>query len=302
MTSRYRIAALAASLLAAAAAAPSAVAQAPAIYAQQELRIGQLEEQIRQLTGRIEELGHQVRQLQEQAERAQRDIDFRLSEIERGRTGSQAGAPAGGPPPSAAAPPPAAPPPRAPQAGAPTPLANAPPPGGPPPPGQSRVIAPAGPEGSAPPRPAAPPAPAAPPPSAARTPDGQLPAGPPQQQYDHAFSLLARGDYPAAEQSMRAFVRQHPNDRLASNAQYWLGETFYVRQDYQNAAISFAEGYKRYPQGVKAPDTLLKLGMSLAQLKQRDDACGAFRRLEQMNEAPGNLRDGARRERQRLGC
>ncbi|BBK40139.1 hypothetical protein STVA_01590 [Allostella vacuolata] len=114
--------------------------------------------------------------------------------------------------------------------------------------------------------------------------------------------MLARADYEGAERSLKTFLRQHPNDGLAGNAQYWLGETYYVRQDYQNAAIAFGEGFQRYPKSSKAPDNLLKLGMSLALINKKPEACGALGRLDQMSDAPANIKDRARRERQRLGC
>lgn len=272
--------------------------------AQQETRINQLEEQIRQLTGRVEELTHEIRQTRQQMERAQRDTDFRLSEIERGGARPAAAAEArpeparseaSRPEPSRAeSARPAAPP---------TPLPAS---GEAPPPGQARVIAPPGP-GTTTPRPgAAPAAPRAPEQTAAAPrapqPEGTLPAGAPQQQYDQAFALLARADYDGAERALKSFLRQHPGDGLAGNAQYWLGETYYVRQDYQNAAIAFGEGYQRYPKNAKAPDNLLKLGMSLAHMNKKPEACAALGRLEQSGDAPANIKERGRRERQRIGC
>ena len=69
---------------------------------------------------------------------------------------------------------------------------------------------------------------------------------------------------------------ERPQDYLAGNAQYWMGETYYVRGRYQDAAVTFAEGYQKYPTNSKAPDNLLKLGMSLGQLGKKADACVAF--------------------------
>ncbi|MCC7272412.1 MAG: tol-pal system protein YbgF [Alphaproteobacteria bacterium] len=303
-------------VLATALLASPAAAQAPQVYAQQELRLTQLEDQIRQLTGRVEELTFQIQQVRQALERSQRDTDFRLTELERG--GRPGAAAAGSPPdaprpdmprpdmprPEAPRPPTATMPPPGPP-----PMAAAPPPprdgAGTPPPGQSRVVAPPGP-GTTTMRPGPGPGPSAPPPQAAAPrapqPEGTLPAGAPQQQYDQAFALLARADYDGAERALKAFLRQYPNDGLAGNAQYWLGETYYVRQDYQNAAIAFGEGFQRYPRSSKAPDNLLKLGMSLAQINKKPEACGALGRLDQMADAPANVKDRARRERQRLGC
>lgn len=274
----------------------------PQVYAQQEMRLTQFEEQLRALTGRVEELSHQLQQTRQQLERAQRDADFRFSELERGGRAQS----------SAAAEPPAAEPPRGPEPprAAPTPLREAHGSNEPPPPGQARVIAPPGP-GTTTMRPSpAPPAAANPPQRPEQTaaaprapqPEGTLPAGAAQQQYDQAFAMLARADYDGAERALKTFLRQHPNDGLAGNAQYWLGETYYVRQDYNNAAIAFGEGFQRYPKSSKAPDNLLKLGMSLAQINKKPEACAALGRLEQMHEAAANIKDRARRERQRIGC
>ena len=92
---------------------------------------------------------------------------------------------------------------------------------------------------------------------------GALPDGSPQEQYSYAFSLLRQAQYSEAEQALKAFVDQYPEDALAGNAKYWLGETHYVRGDYQQSAVIFAEAYQQYPNNSKAPDNLLKLGMSL---------------------------------------
>lgn len=130
-----------------------------------------------------------------------------------------------------------------------------------------------------------------------------LPAGSPKEKYDYAFGLLRQANYPAAEQAFQAFLQQHPTDGLAGNAKYWLGETYYVRGDNQNAAIVFAEGFQEYPNSSKAPDNLLKLGMALANLGSTQDACGTFSELRRRypNAAPTILRR-AEREQNRLGC
>ena len=100
-----------------------------------------------------------------------------------------------------------------------------------------------------------------------------------QADYDGAFQMLQRSDYPGAEQAFRSFVARYPKHELAGNAQYWLGESFYARKDYQNAAVAFADGYKNYPKSPKGPDTLLKLGMSLSALNKNPDACAVYDRL-----------------------
>src|SRR5690606_18083701 len=107
-------------------------------------------------------------------------------------------------------------------------------------------------------------------------------ASTPEQQYEQAISLMLRDqDFPAAEAALRGFIEAHPGHELTGNAQYWLGETYYVRGDYERAAFAFAEGFQKYPSGQKAADNLLKLGMSLGQLGKTAEACTAFDQLLQ---------------------
>src|SRR5206468_11919661 len=96
-----------------------------------------------------------------------------------------------------------------------------------------------------------------------------LPSGSASDQYNFAFGLLKQFDYSAAEEALKNFIRRYPDDPLTGSAQYWLGETYYARSNYAEAATAFAEGYKRYPKGSKAADNLLKLGMSLARANQK---------------------------------
>jgi tol-pal system protein YbgF len=132
---------------------------------------------------------------------------------------------------------------------------------------------------------------------------GALPSGSPQEQYNYAFGLLRQAKYDAAEQALRSFIQRYPNDQLAGNAQYWLGETYYVRKDYGNAAAVFAEGYQKYPKGGKAADDLMKLGLSLGQLGRKPDACGAFARLDRdFPSASAEVKTRAADEKKRLGC
>lgn len=139
---------------------------------------------------------------------------------------------------------------------------------------------------------------------AARPPvTGTLPSGTPQEQYNYAFGLLRQADYAGAEVALKQFLQRYPNDPLAGNAQYWLGETYYVRKDYNSAAIAFAEGYRKYPNGGKGPDSLLKLGMSLAEVGQKPQACQALGQLErEFPKASANISERAKVERQRLEC
>ena len=102
---------------------------------------------------------------------------------------------------------------------------------------------------------------------------------------------------------MTAFLDSYPADPLAGNAKYWLGETYYVRGQFREAAVTFAEGFQSYPDSPKAPDNLLKLGKSLAALGQSADACGTFAELvTRYPQAPATIKQQAATEQQRLSC
>ncbi len=121
--------------------------------------------------------------------------------------------------------------------------------------------------------------------------------------YDQAFSDIREAKYDLAEDKFKRFMAMYPGHALAANAQYWLAETYYVRGDYQQAARMFAQGYQTYPKGAKAPDSLLKLGLSLAQIGKKEDACLSFAQLKK--EYPGDQSPAIRRadqETKRLGC
>jgi tol-pal system protein YbgF len=125
----------------------------------------------------------------------------------------------------------------------------------------------------------------------------------PQQMYEQAYGYLLQKDYKGAEQGFEDFMRRHANHQLAGNAQYWLGETFYVRGNYRAAAGAFLKGYQTYGRGPKAPETLLKLAMSLQRLGQKDAACSSFNELAQKyTNPPAHVRSMAQAERQRSGC
>lgn len=130
-----------------------------------------------------------------------------------------------------------------------------------------------------------------------------LPDGAPEEQYAHARGLLMRLDYEAAEQAFQAFIELNSQHALASNAHYWLGETYYVRQSYADAAGAFIDSYELFPNGNKAADSLLKLGMSLANLGSKDEACASFAELlVKFPNADPRLRRRALQESVRAEC
>ena len=100
-----------------------------------------------------------------------------------------------------------------------------------------------------------------------------LPDGTPENQYEFATSFLKVGDYNMAERAFREFVDTNPEHKLSGNAQYWYAETFRIRQLYTDAASAYLEGYQKYPKSEKAPINLLKLGVSLVQIGEKDQGC-----------------------------
>ena len=100
-----------------------------------------------------------------------------------------------------------------------------------------------------------------------------LPKTDPNEQYNFATSLLKQGDYTTAERALREFVMDNPEHNLAGNAQYWYAETFRIRQLYTDAASAYLEGYQKYPKSEKAAINLLKLGVSLVQIGEKDQGC-----------------------------
>jgi len=279
-----------------------------------EIRMGRLEAQMRDLTGRVEEFINQIEQVRQRVEQVTSDVEERFRQAGAGagptanlaparpssaalarptrqfaaeppraadedltlsRQGSGVGT---GPaiPPGTAVPPPGGP------AGGPTPVfGTLTPPGSPAAGPELASAAPAG-------RPAA---------------GGLLSGGSAAEQYNHAFGLLKQADYPAAESALKAFIEEHPTDPMAGNAQYWLGETYYTRNRFLEAASAFAEGYKRYPRSAKAADDLLKLAMSLGRANQKQNACVALAQLDHDFPKPGAaIKEHAAAEKKRLGC
>ena len=100
-----------------------------------------------------------------------------------------------------------------------------------------------------------------------------LPESTASEQYEFATSFLKVGDYNMAERAFREFVERNPEHDLAGNAQYWYAETFRIRQLFTDAASAYLEGYQKYPKSQKAPINLLKLGVSLVQIGEKDQGC-----------------------------
>lgn len=319
--------------------APIVQVQSTAQYAEQSMRIDRLEAEMRRLNGQIEELLFQLRQQQQQMQRAQEDMEFRFQEMEGGtapRPRTDAAPPAGRPAPSgdfAAAPPAGS---RAvPDYGAESGFGAPPSDLGTLPgeavgagagasgvfdgpldlsaiarggdfgaPGTTGAVGGAdfgslpgvdgtgGPIGGTP-----------------RLPDaGQdvatiLAPSNPRDAYEQSYSYIVAGNYEMAEMGFRQFLRDHPDDDLAGNAHFWLGEAYFARQQFRDAADEFLETYKSYPASQKAPESLLKLGLSLAGLGEPEAACATYAELvSKYPNAPRAVVGRVEAERAKASC
>ena len=121
--------------------------------------------------------------------------------------------------------------------------------------------------------------------------------------YEQAFAYVKSQNYEQAQEGFETFLKDHPDHVLAANAKYWLGETHYVRGEYKKSARIFAEGFQNYPESAKAPDILLKLGMSLAGMNKEKEACVALSQVA-IKFPAGNdpVLGRADQEMEKLGC
>lgn len=229
-------------------------------------RLLQLEDQVRRLTGRLDEMSHRLQQTDQRLQQLQQNMDLRLSKLEGGSgVGAQASAT-----PRSTSPRNSAPQNASPQS-------------------SSGVLGtmPAGNDAS----------------RGTATAPVSLPDGTPEVQYEYALGLLKQGRYGEARGAFEEFLKVHPNDALSGNAQYWLGETYYAQGQYKNAADAFLNGYTTYKANRKAPASLLKLGITMIVLGQKDAACSVFGELgNKFPNASPAIVARAQRERQKAGC
>jgi tol-pal system protein YbgF len=122
--------------------------------------------------------------------------------------------------------------------------------------------------------------------------------------YNHAFRLMQQAKYADAGNSFAAFTHRYPHDPLIGNGFYWLGETYYVRREYMQAADNFRQGYEAMPSGPKAADNLLKLAMSLDAMKKDKEACVVLHQVVSKygNGSSNSVRPRAEQEMNRIGC
>jgi len=125
----------------------------------------------------------------------------------------------------------------------------------------------------------------------------------PKKQYEFATSFLKVGDYSTAERAFREFVLSNGEHELAGSAQYWYAETFRIRQLYTDAASAYLEGYQKYPKGNKAPINLLKLGVSMVQIGEKDQGCKMINGVElQYPKANQSVIQKAKYESKKFEC
>ena len=121
--------------------------------------------------------------------------------------------------------------------------------------------------------------------------------------YTTGLETLKKGDSEKAEMYFTLILNKYSTDKLAGNAQYWLGEVYYKDKKYDKAAVAFAKGYNNYKDGTKGADSLLKLGLSMAQLNKKEEACTAFVNLPlEFKKAETSIIEKAKSEAKKLGC
>jgi tol-pal system protein YbgF len=129
------------------------------------------------------------------------------------------------------------------------------------------------------------------------------PSATPKDEFDLGIGYMQRRDYALAEETMRNFAQKYPSDPLTADAQYWLGESFFQRQLYRDAAESFLAVTTKFDKSVKAPDALLRLGQSLAALKEKEAACAALGEVtRKYPHASAGVKQTVDREQKRVKC
>lgn len=208
-----------------------------------ETRLSTLEDELRAINGQVEQLGFAIRRLDQNVQRMQTDYDQRVAKLETAvaTLNNEAAARAVQPAPNPAAPD-----------------------------GSLGAIKQR--DGRVTGAISAPVAPA--------LPESSETVMSPQEEYDHAFALLRQANYDDAEKAFKDFIENNPKDKLLDNAKYWYAETLYVRGRFADAASGFADAYQQNVQGNKAPDSLLKMAMSLSALNKTADACVALAQLK----------------------
>jgi len=251
------------------------------------LRLDRLESENRRLTGQVEEMSFQIRRLEDQLKRAQADSDLRFRDLEEGRGNAPRTA-------TPAAPGPATPPPGGRRQDAFDPATSPASPGGPRPltpglPGSGDISAPLDVTRN---------------PRAAVAPLPQTgPSGNPRTDFEAARALLEQGSHAEAEGAFREFLRAHPRDRRVADATFFLGESYLGRTRYREAAEQYLNVTTKFSSSGRAPEAMLKLGISLRGLGAKSEACGTFSQLPvKYPNASAAIRAAVEREKVRAQC
>jgi len=109
---------------------------------------------------------------------------------------------------------------------------------------------------------------------------------PDKQAYDLALAAYKDNKINDAKEKFKNFIQKYPKSSMISNAYFWSGECFFKQKDYNQAAVNYLKGYKESPKGAKASDSLLKLALSLGELKKTTEACNMLAKLDK--EFPNN--------------
>ena len=123
-----------------------------------------------------------------------------------------------------------------------------------------------------------------------------------KKKYENAIKLLWSNEYDDALKELLQLRDLNPTD-LMPNIQYWLGEVHYARKDFEKAIIEFGTGLKDYPESIKGPDNMLKLGLSFSNMKKKIEACNVFIELQlKYPDASKNVLQRADKEKKKLNC
>jgi tol-pal system protein YbgF len=130
-----------------------------------------------------------------------------------------------------------------------------------------------------------------------------LPKASVAERYKFAMNIMKSGDFEKAEIAFKEFVDAHSKHELAGSAQFWYGETFYIRQLYEDAAVAFLDGYQKYPNSPKAPENLLKLGVTLAELGETEQGCKMIANLKKAYpKTDASILQKSSYEKKRFNC
>ncbi len=267
-------------------------------------RINELENQMRQMTGQIEETAYRISQLNTRLDKLVADVDYRLTALEGGNPAVRPMAEQQGQVPGQEQ-----------QVGSLQGQQLAPPSGAqgqtlPTSPGQGVLGTLTEEEMNQPVSPVTPkpqvsqlPATTTVQPAQPVAPAVETASLTPEAAYQASRQMLMRGELVQAETSFKDFLGTHKDHKLTGNVRYWLGETYYVQGDYAQAAATFLEGYQKSSRGAKAPDSLLKLGMSLTRMEKLPEACATYKKLRSdFPKLPAHLSKTLERERTSAKC